>query len=267
MIDMHTHAFPDDVAPRALQKLSTLADWQPIGDGTLAGLLDAMDHADLDVAVLAPIATKPGQAKGILKWGKRVAKTSHGRVIPLASLHPDDKDPVGWVDRLADKGILGIKLHPFYQDFVVDEPRLWPIYAACQEHGLLVELHCGSDLGFADDPKPDRAAPARVATVLDQFSSLKLLCTHMGGWNMWDDVGEHLLGRDVYLETSFCRTFLDARDFTRLVLDHGPDKICMGSDWPWNDPAVEIEFLRSLGLDQQTESQLLFRTAAGLLGF
>ena len=63
-IDIHTHAFPDKVAPRAIEHLETIAEWQAVGYGTVSGLLRSMDAADLDISAICYIATKPDQVKG-----------------------------------------------------------------------------------------------------------------------------------------------------------------------------------------------------------
>jgi hypothetical protein len=51
-IDIHAHAFPDAVAPRAIRELEAQAEWSAVGDGTITGLLADMDAAGVDVAAV-----------------------------------------------------------------------------------------------------------------------------------------------------------------------------------------------------------------------
>ncbi|MBN1555540.1 MAG: amidohydrolase family protein [Phycisphaerae bacterium] len=265
-IDIHTHAFPDHVAPRAMEKLSAKADWRAVGDGSIAGLLRSMDAAGIHRSAVCAIATKPGQVEGITKWLSTLVRQHGDRIIPFSSLHPKDDDPVGWVRRIAEAQMRGIKLHPMYQDFVVDSPSLMPIYETAAEYHLPVALHCGSDIGFKNNPIPDRAAPKRLAGLADALPQLRLLCTHMGGWSMWDEVEEHLLGKNVFLETSFTSAFLPPERLADMIRKHGSEKVCFGTDWPWNDQAAERAIFAGLGFSEDDVQNIEYRSALRLLG-
>ena len=264
-IDMHTHAFPDHVAPRAMEKLSAKAEWQAVGDGTIGGLIRSMDAAGVERSAVCAIATKPGQVEGILKWLCAVTDEYGRRIIPFGSLHPRDDDHAGWVRRIAEAGVRGIKLHPMYQDFVVDSDAVQPIYLAAMEHQLPVALHCGSDIGFKNNPIPDRASPKRLAALADALPQLRLLCTHMGGWSMWDDVEKHLLGKNVFLETSFTSAFLPPERLAGMIRKHGSHNVCFGTDWPWNDQTAERAHFANLGLSEDDVKNIEYRAAQQLL--
>jgi predicted TIM-barrel fold metal-dependent hydrolase len=189
------------------------------------------------------------------------------RIEPLPSVHPDTPKPARWIKKIAKEHFLGIKLHPMYQDFAADEPRLDVIYAAAREHGLFVESHCGRDIGFpADD---DRASPRRFLRVAERFGDLRLICTHMGGWQAWDEVEQHLIGTKVYLETSFSlgERGADARRVAEMIRRHGPQRVMLGSDWPWNRQADEIANIRALPLSKNEIRGILWSNAAALLGY
>ncbi|MFP4353931.1 MAG: amidohydrolase family protein [Phycisphaerae bacterium] len=260
-IDIHTHAFPDSLAGRAIEKLQAAGDWQAVGDGTVDGLVASMDAADIDISVLCPIATKPDQVRGILKWCKQIHSE---RIIPLGSVHPRMKKPEKWVAKFAAADLPGIKLHPMYQDFIADEPLLDPIWAAAVEHDMLVTIHAGKDIAF--DPEDDRASPRRLRAVLDRFPKLKLICTHMGGWQSWNEVQQHLIGSTALLETSFSLGMIDPAQAVRIIRDHGPEKVMFGTDWPWNDQAAELQKLELLDLSPRETRAVLLNNAARLLG-
>jgi predicted TIM-barrel fold metal-dependent hydrolase len=260
-IDMHTHAFPDKLAPRAVAKLQDLAQWQAVGDGTVDDLVASMDAADVDVSVVCPIATKPDQVRGIFKWCRKIRSQ---RIEPFASVHPQTQKPEKWLRRFAEKGLAGIKLHPMYQDFALDEKRMDPIYAAAAQNDLIVTVHAGRDIAFA--PTDDRAAPWRIANVLDRHPSLRLLATHLGGWEVWDQVPEHLVGKNVYFETSFSLGRIQPEHACDLIRSHGVEKVLLGTDWPWNNQAAEIHQLEALPLDDREKSRILYANAVDLLG-
>ncbi|MCP4376321.1 MAG: amidohydrolase family protein, partial [bacterium] len=188
---MHSHAFPDALAPKAIDALEARADWKAFGTGTIDARLKSMDDAGIDVAVICTIATRPELTEGILRWCCSIRSE---RIVPFASVHPRSDDAVDWIRRIVDAGIQGIKMHSVYQDYCVDDPTLDGIYAAASDAGLIVTPHCGRDTAAPDDI--NRASPERIARVIEKFPDLKLVCTHMGGWRMWDEVQEHLIGKN-----------------------------------------------------------------------
>ena len=262
IIDVHVHSFPDEIAARAMEKLKGDGGIPSHGDGTVKGLLASMDKADIDVSLLCSIATKPAQTEAILKWSRKVRSD---RIEPMASVHPADPDAPKWITRIAEAGLVGIKLHPMYQDFAADEERMDPIYAAAQEEQLLVACHCGQD--FAFEPDDERASPVRFAAVMKKFPTLRLLCTHIGGWRRWNWVENYLLGKDVRLETSFSLDELGPLRATDMIRRHGIDKVLFGSDWPWKDQADAVRIVRGVGMSEKETAAILYANAAAMLGY
>ena len=255
-IDIHVHAFPDALAGRAIAALEAGCAWKAVAGGTVADLLASMDAAGVDVSVLCTIATKPGQAAGILSWCRQIRSE---RIVPLPSVHPDAPDAAKWIVKFSEAGFAGIKLHPMYQDFYADERRVDAIYAAARQHGLFVTLHCGRDIAFP--PDDDRASPERIGRIKRRFPQLKLICTHMGGWQMWDQVEQHLIGSDVMLETSFSLDRLDPARAAEMIRRHGCERVMLGSDWPWSQQDNAIEYVRKLPLSA-AETEAILRTNA-----
>jgi predicted TIM-barrel fold metal-dependent hydrolase len=267
VIDIHAHAFPDDIAPRAIEKLTALGDWAPFGDGTIDGMLKSMDEADVDISAVCTISTKPKQIKGILKWLRKITDKHPDRLMPFASVHPEEKNPDKWFDRILDEGITAIKLHAFYQDFIVDDESMFPIYEAAASRNMLVAFHSGKDVGFMEDSRPDRVSPERVARVTDKFPNLRVLCTHMGGWHMWEDAVAQLAGRQVHVETSYTMPFIDKERFMGIVRALGTDRVCFGTDWPWQSRKDELKRLRSMELDKSDLDKICYVNASHLIEF
>ena len=67
IIDFHTHAFPDQIAEKAMQKLQQNCIVKACLNGTLYDLLHSMDKSGIEKAVLCNIATKPDQFEAILR--------------------------------------------------------------------------------------------------------------------------------------------------------------------------------------------------------
>ncbi len=261
VIDIHTHAFPSNLARRAIAALEAGCPWKAVADGTVDALIESMNAVDIDVSVVCAVATKCKQVANIFKWCKKIRSD---RIEPFCSVHPETPKADRWIAKFAEAGFIGVKLHPMYQDFAIDEPRMNPIYAAARECGLIVALHCGFDIAFPDD---DRASCQRVRRVIDRFARLRLLCTHMGGWQMWDEAERHILGADVYLETSFSLDDLGRDRAVKMIERHGSDRVMMGSDWPWRRQDEAIRLIEQLGLSEKQTRDILWANAAKLLGY
>lgn len=270
VIDVHVHTFPDDMAARALEKLVTKADRAiaPVADGTVAGLLDQMRTHAIDYAVVCPIATRPAQFEGILaealalRDGERGAEAAR-HLIPFASVHPADDARFAHLQQVAERGIRGIKIHPYYQPCVLDAPDMLEYFRCCRDLGLTVQCHCGFDIGFPFDPVCN---PERIARVLHDVPGLRLIAAHLGGWCQWEESLDHLVGKDLYLDTSILAMNATGEAPQRVLREHPADRLLFATDWPWLSFRDGIDFVRSARLGAANERAVLGGNAAHLLG-
>lgn len=260
IIDFHTHAFPDALAARAMPELEREGGIRAALNGTIADLLRSMDVAGIECAVVCSIATKPKQAGSILEWSKAIASD---RIIPFPSVHPADPEAAQAVARVHDEGFKGIKLHPYYQNFDLADERVYPIYEALQERGLLLVAHTGFDFAFPRDRICD---PQRIERVLAAFPKLRLVTSHLGAWEDWDEVSARLLGKPIYMELSFAIPYLGAERTRELILKHPQGYLLFGTDSPWADQTEYLRAFRALGLGEALERCILQDNALHLLG-
>lgn len=258
IIDIHTHVWPDAIAPNAIDSLQSLGTLTAYYDGTVAGLLGAMDSSVVAVSVVQPVATKPGQVRGINDW---VATIASDRVMPFGAMHPDLEDPAAEIARMASLGLRGLKLHPEHQAFAPDEPRLAALYEAAMAHDMTVFFHAGAD----ELHDTLRGTPQSFSAVLDGFPGMRVVLAHLGGFRVWNDVSEVLVGKNVYLDTAYTLGHLPDAEFVEIVRAHGAHRVLFGSDGPWTDAAAEIAWIRRLPLAKGVADAILGENAARLL--
>ena len=259
IIDFHTHAFPDALAEQTVPKLCAFAKVEATLDGKVSSLLAEMDRLGIESAVVLTIATKPSQFESILSWCSGLASP---RLFPFASVHPDDPEALEKIDRIREAGLKGIKLHPYYQGFQFNEPRMFPLYERIEQHGLIFLAHTGFDVGY---PRERVADAPKIMEVVGRFPGLKLVASHFGGWKDWDCVEKHLLGRPVYMEISYAFPFIGMERARRFLLAHPPEYILFGSDSPWGNQEKTLEALLSLELGEELNRRICSENAAGLL--
>jgi hypothetical protein len=89
----------------------------------------------------------------------------------------------------------------------------------------------------------------------------------MGGWRMWEQSRQMLVGQNCLLETSFSLHEMPPGQIVEMIRAHGADKVLFGTDSPWADQRAEILALRSLGLTEEELAKIFFSNAAKLLGY
>jgi hypothetical protein len=260
IIDFHTHAFPDALAPRAMRALLAEAPGiQAYLDGTVGDLLRSMDQAGIETSVICCIATKPEQFEPILRWCEKIRSD---RLIPFPSVHPADPACTDHIRQIHAAGFHGIKLHPFYQDFFADEDRMFDFYEEVIHQGLLLVMHTGYDIAF---PRLRRADPEKLLGLAETFPELKLVTTHLGAWQQWEEVSRYLLGRKIYMEMSFALEELGPARAREMILGHPDGYLLFGTDSPWTDQTKTLHLLENLHLPEKKLQQILAENAWELL--
>ena len=170
---------------------------------------------------------------------------------------------MGQARQVAEAGFAGIKLHPYYQDFNIDDEALFPLYRALDELGLILVCHTGFDFAF---PRERKADPVRVLRVVERVPSLKLVTSHMGAWDDWDEVGKYLIGKPITMDISLSLDLLGRERAREMLLSHPADRVLFGTDSPWGSQPETVQALRALELGEEREQRLLGKNARGLLG-
>lgn len=253
--------FPNALAPYALKSLLEGCEhiYTPVTDMTVNGLIEHMDSCGIDISVVQPVITKPSQTKTLNVWAKNIESD---RLISFGGVHPDTDDFKRDIDFICSLGLKGIKFHPEYQNFYVDEPKMLKLYDYALSKGLILLFHAGYDPAY---PPPFKSSPQKFKFVVNQMKGGIIVAAHLGGQAQWDDVVKHLAGEDIYLDTSMGFEFFSKETFLRILKKHEVEKILFGSDSPWSDAAKEIETIKILELSDDEKERILSKNAQRIL--
>jgi predicted TIM-barrel fold metal-dependent hydrolase len=240
IIDFHTHIYPESRAKKVLADVSRRANIPCYADGTMQSLLTSMAQGGIDLSVISRIAVKAERVDTVNHWLQQQVREG---IVPLATVHPDLPVTSGWIEDIRHRGFKGFKLHPDYQQFFVDDKRMYPFYAAMEQEGMPVLFHAGLDRGL---PPPVHATPKRLLRVYRDFPGLTMVAAHMGGEDNYDETEQYLLGTGIYLDTSFVLRVMPLNTLKRFLRHHPIDRVLFGSDSPFKSPPVELKFLMSL---------------------
>lgn len=258
IIDAHTHIWPDNIAALALGG-NKLPGLEPRGDGTVGGLMADMGASGVDVSCCLAIAN---EARHVDRVNEFVAAIASETRIPFGTVHVDlsVEDNIASLER---HGIKAVKLHPLFQRFALDDPRLWEILEAFGSDYAVI-----THVGAGGDPYTNSlSSPKMINDIVRQFPALRLMACHFGGYKILDDAQELLSGADVVLETSWPPSLatLQPDRVRRLIRDHGAERIVFGSDWPMTSPAEELRAIEALGLTDEECKAVLGGTLASVL--
>ena len=259
VIDFHTHIFPDFLAEKTINLLSNRAGIPAYSMGDIKTTLSSMDEAGVDVSVVLSIATNQKQMENVNNFAIELNKNE--RFVAFGSVHPEG-DWKSELDRLAESGIKGIKLHPDYQDFFIDDKNMQPIYEYILKKGFILSFHSGLDLGL---PEPIHCTPERISNTLSLFSGEKVIFAHMVSMNDFEGNKKMVWGKDVYIDTSVFPFYMTKDKYREGLTMHNSDKILFATDLPWSSQKESIDALLNLKLSDELNEKILYKNAKKLL--
>lgn len=258
--DSHVHIFPDKLLGKVLPKLSVISNCPYHSDGTLNDALNKLKEAKVDDCLFLNIATNVKQEESVNNFAFELAEKGYNA---FGSVHPDSPQKIETLHKIKEKGLKGIKIHPDYQGFTVDESKMSDIYAECQKLGLIVAMHAGWD---PLSPNEVHCHPKNLRSVALSYPNLKIIAAHMGGMRLQSEVAKHLAGLDnVWFDTAFASFFMNSDELYELIKLHGVEKILFATDLPWSTAINESNLIENSKLNEDEKRAIYYYNAAKLL--
>ena len=256
IIDVHTHVIEDGENPSALQASRPLH-------------LAAMRAAGIQSSVVLPIAPKGdlGKTRALNDLTLSYSKLNPERVIPFASVHPDDGEAAfAELQRAAQAGARGLKLHPNTQRFDVASPAVAALVEKAAQLNLPVTFDAYSPF--------DADEIGKLVKLAVTHPSAKLILAHMGGPRFPELIvfwvlPKYGVPRNVWFDLSAAAT-LYARSpfqeqFVFICRKVGIDRLLFGSDFPFFQPTEALAAFHALGFTADEQRQILYANAHALL--
>ena len=279
IIDFHTHVFPPKIAAHALATLEDKAVTVSFTDGTAAALRESMKEAGVDKSVLLSIATNPLKVSHMNDLQIAASRQGEKDFIYFGCIHPHCPTWQEELQKVADAGLKGVKIHPQYQGVPIDDPRFVRILSKCGELGLIVVNHSGKEPAY---PGLFYSNPQTIRKVLLDVGPVTFVGAHMGGMQCWEEVADTYGDlKHVYLDTSFSLRHLkpseqgyytqeimapmQPEDFAAVVRAIGADRVLFGTDSPWRSQKASIGGIQELPLTEEEKELIFHKNAEKLL--
>ena len=181
------------------------------------------------------------------------------------------------VDKIADLGFKGIKLHPPYQEFDIDGEDAFKVYERAEELGLFVSFHCGMHWHRLKGVRP---------ILYDEvgwfFKNLRFSLEHIGGYHFFNESLAVLCNnsREGIQPRAFAgwtsisdidgmsTWTLTNEQLETVVKQIGEERNIFGLDFPYKDARYtkyEIERFKSLNISDTAKENLLGGTLKKVL--
>lgn len=258
IIDSHCHIYPDKIASRAVEGIGKFYDLPMYYDGKFSTLVEAGSKIGVKHFVVFSVATTPKQVRSINAYIADAVKNSEGLLTGLGALHPDSEDIEGDIAEIIALGLKGVKMHPDFQEFHIDDKKCYKIYEACQQNNLPVLLHTG-------DHRYDYSNPGRMKKVLEDFPDLIVVGAHFGGWSCWKEAAEALSKyKNFYVDCSSSFDWLTAEESRNLVRAYGADHVMFATDFPMWNHETEYKRFMEMNLTEEENEFILYKNAIKL---
>ncbi len=264
-------------------------DWL---EGSMAGYVEAAEayfRSPAQRQSLDQLAARYRQLEVkavLLAWD---AETATGRprvpnetVAAACREHPDAFTGLGSVDphkgdaavaevaNIASLGLRGVKFHPSLQAFSPDDPSYWPIFAACEQHGLIALFHTGTSGIGARQPggqgiRIDYAHPIKLDPVAAAHPGLTVVAAHFG-WPWQLDLAAIALHKtNVYIDVSGWSPRRIPPEVIGELKGRLSGQFLWGSDFPFFTPERCLADFTDLGLPADVLDKVLRDNAARIL--
>ena len=122
IIDTHTHVFPAKVSVKASDNIGRFYDLPAQHDGSCEELLANGSQYNIDRYVICSVATTPKQVKEINNFIS-AKQSEYDEFYGFGAMHPLMEGVGDEVERIIELGLHGIKLHPDFQKFQINDNR------------------------------------------------------------------------------------------------------------------------------------------------
>ncbi|MBE6929243.1 MAG: hypothetical protein E7463_03095 [Ruminococcaceae bacterium] len=247
--DAHAHIFPGKIAARAVESIAEFYTLDMAFDGLPHQLDEINRAAGIDGTLVFSAATVPHQVRTINDFiAAKCEKYPH--FIGMGCLHPKMDGIPQEIERIRALGLHGIKFHPDFQNFDIDDPAFLPMYREIAANRLPVMFHMG-------DKRYDHSRPWRLANLLEKVPDLIAIAAHYGGYSHWEEVRRCLKGSSAWYDTSSSLAFMPAEYFRELGYELGIDRLLFGTDYPMWNVHDELKRFEMLGLPDEDKAKVL----------
>ena len=195
-----------------------------------------------------------------------IAAAHPDRFIAAGSVHPANrKSAMQQLETARELGLRMVNIEPgaLAEPMHVDDRRLYPIYAACEDLGIGVIVMSGGAAG----PDISYTSPEHIDRVLGDFPQLRVVSSH-GNWPWVQEIIHVAFRRpNLYLSPDMYLPNLPGMDdYLRAANGFMQDQMLFGTAYPFCPLKPYTDWFLSLSWKPDALEKVLYCNAEKLLG-
>ena len=263
IINAHAHIYPEKIAEKATDTIGKFYDIDmQTHVGTTDNLLKIGKEAGITGYVVHSCATKAHQVRSINEFILSEMK-KHSEFVGFMTLHQDltEEQIAEEIKWCYNNGFKGIKLHPDFQLFNIDDAGVEKIYRQVNALGknFPILFHIGDD-------RYDYSKPYRLSNVAKKFPKVNFIAAHFGGYRCWHEIDVYKGLNNVYFDTCSSLPFISPEKATEIIKKFGVEKFFFGDDFPMWNAVEELQRFDKLKLTQEEKEMILAKNIKKYLG-
>ncbi len=260
VINSHCHIYPSKIAARAVEGIGDFYDLHMSLNGSVDDLIKDGNKVGVVHYLVHSVATTPKQVKSINEFISEEVKAHPDLFTGFGTLHPDSEDIEADLDHLIELGLKGVKVHPDFQQFALNEEKAFKMGEAIDERGLPIMIHCG-------DFRYEYSNPEQLKPFLEKFPNMLVIGAHFAGWSMWEEATKELAGTpNLVVDLSSSLYALSPETARELIHAYGADRVLWATDFPMWESESEMAMFDKIDLSDEERNMILYENAAKLLG-
>jgi uncharacterized protein len=216
------------------------------------------------------IGVAPGRCGGVFGSMSnddllRLSEAYPGRFVGLGGIDVvNRRKAVAEIDRVIAAGLRGVVFEPglAHTPMHIDDARVYPLYAHCEDRGIPVLLMAGGNAG----PDCSYSSPEHIDRVARDFPDLVLISGH-GNWP-WVSQIIHVCYRrpNIYLSPdTYMFGMPGAQDYVDAINGFMGERFLFGTAYPFVSLKSAVERFLKLGIKEELLARVLYGNAARIL--
>ncbi len=264
IIDSHTHIAEKEFFPKDMFKRMKEVFGKDPTDASLGRLLEEMDNADIQKAVLLGVNAKTSmQYKVPNEYILKAVNEYPDRFIGFCGVDPYDHDCINEIDMFYGQGMKGVKIIPVFHFLYPNDQKYTPIYEKAQKLNLPVLFHAGAD--FAVRTRIKYSNPVFLDDVAVDFPDLKIIIAHFGWPWVNETIAIALKNENVYIDISAMGKDTLFNLPWGLLERHLSNKILFGSDFPIVSCKKAVENVQKLPISGESIKKIFHKNAKQII--
>ena len=260
LFDSHAHIYPAKIAEKAAKNIGAFYDLHMDFDGSVDKLLEVCNEVGVEKCLVHSVATTHEQVQKINNFIHESVAAHPDRFVGFCSLHPSmsAQEIEAEIDRVISLGLKGVKLHPDFQHFNIDDPHAMEMYEIIDGR-LPILFHTG-------DKRFGYSTPSRLSVAAKRFPKQIMIAAHLGGYTEWDSANKCLPDLpNVYTDTCSSLAFMTPEKAKEYITAFGEDRVFFATDYPMWSAKDELERFNKIDLSDEAREKIFWKNICSLL--